>query len=201
MDILKLFAAKHTVSLASALILEELGTEYEVCLVDIAAHAQREKYYLDINPKGRVPSLVTPGGILTETGAILEYIAPGFMPKDAFACAKIREFMHYLSSTMHVNHAHRMRSKRWADLKDSRADMTAKVPQNMAENCAYVESLIVGPYIFGSDITVADAHLFTLSQWLEDDGVDINSYPKLAAFELAFAARPSVAAVRAKGLL
>ena len=201
MDILKLFAAKHTVSLASALILEELGTEYEVCLVDIAAHAQREKYYLDINPKDRVPSLVTPGGILTETGAILEYIAPGFMPKDAFACAKIREFMHYLSSTMHVNHAHRMRSKRWADLKDSRADMTAKVPQNMAENCAYVESLIVGPYIFGSDITIADAHLFTLSQWLEDDGVDINSYPKLAAFELAFAARPSVAAVRAKGLL
>lgn len=170
-------------------------------MVDIAAHAQREKYYLDINPKGRVPSLVTPGGILTETGAILEYIAPGFMPKDAFACAKIREFMHYLSSTMHVNHAHRMRSKRWADLKDSRADMTAKVPQNMAENCAYVESLIVGPYIFGSDITIADAHLFTLSQWLEDDGVDINSYPKLAAFELAFAARPSVAAVRAKGLL
>ena len=198
---LKLFAAKHTVSLASALILEELGTEYELCLVDIAAHAQREKYYLDINPKDRVPTLVTPGGILTETGAILEYIAPGFMPKDAFACAKIREFMHYLSSTMHVNHAHRMRSKRWADLKDSRADMTAKVPQNMAENCAYVESLIVGPYIFGSDITIADAHLFTLSQWLEDDGVDINSYPKLAAFELAFAARPSVAAVRAKGLL
>ena len=201
MDTLKLFAAKHTVSLASALILEELGTEYEVCLVDIAAHAQHEKYYLDINPKGRVPSLVTPGGILTETGAILEYIAPGFMPKDAFACAKIREFMHYLSSTMHVNHAHRMRGKRWADLKDSRADMTAKVPQNMAKNCAYVENLIVGPYIFGSDITIADAHLFTLLQWLEDDGVDINSYPKLAAFELAFAARPSVAAVRAKGLL
>ena len=61
---LKLFAAKHTVSLASALILEELGTEYELCLVDIAARAQREKPYLDINPKGRVPTLVTPDGFL-----------------------------------------------------------------------------------------------------------------------------------------
>ena len=198
---LKLFAAKHTVSLASALILEELGTEYELCLVDIAAHAQREKPYLGVNPKGRVPALVTSDGVLTETGAILEYIATDFMPKDAFSCAKIREFMHYLSSTMHVNHAHKMRGNRWADLKDSRADMTAKVPQTMAENCAYVESLILGPYIFGSDITIADAHLFTLSQWLEGDGIDISSYPKLAAFELAFAARPSVAAVRAKGLL
>ena len=81
---LKLFAAKHTVSLASALILEEMGTEYELCLIDIAAHAQHKKPYLGVNPKGRVPALVTPDGILTETGAILEYIAPDFMPKDAF---------------------------------------------------------------------------------------------------------------------
>ena len=198
---LKLFAAKHTVSLASALILEELGTEYELCLVDIAARAQREKPYLDINPKGRVPTLVTPDGILTETGAILEYIAPNLMPEDAFTYAKIREFMHYLAATMHVNHAHKLRGKRWADLKESRADMTAKVPQTMSESCAYVETLIMGPYIFGSEITIADAHLFTLSQWLEGDGVDINIYPKLAAFERAFAARPSVAAVHAKGLL
>ncbi len=132
---LKLFAAKHTVSLASALILEELGTEYGLCLVDIAARA------------------------------------------------------------------HKLRGKRWADLKESRADMTAKVPQTMSESCAYVETLIMGPYIFGSEITIADAHLFTLSQWLEGDGVDINIYPKLAAFERAFAARPSVAAVHAKGLL
>ena len=79
--------------------------------------------------------------------------------------------------------------------------MTAKVPQTMSESCAYVETLIMGPYIFGSEITIADAHLFTLSQWLEGDGVDINIYPKLAAFERAFAARPSVAAVHAKGLL
>ncbi|WP_347832774.1 glutathione S-transferase family protein [uncultured Planktomarina sp.] len=198
---LKLFAAKHTVSLASALILEELGTEYELCLVDIAARAQREKPYLDINPKGRVPTLVTPDGILTETGAILEYIAPNLMPEDAFTCAKIREFMHNLAATMHVNHAHKLRGKRWADLKESRADMTAKVPQTMSQSCAYVETLIMGPYIFGSEITIADAHLFTLSQWLEGDGVDINIYPKLAAFERAFAARPSVAAVHAKGLL
>ena len=198
---LKLFAAKHTVSLASALILEELGTEYELCLVDIAARAQREKPYLDINPKGRVPTLVTPNGILTETGAILEYIAPNLMPEDAFTCAKIREFMQYLAATMHVNHAHKLRGKRWADLKESRADMTAKIPQTMSESCAYVETLIMGPYIFGSEITIADAHLFTLSQWLEGDGVDINTYPKLAAFERAFAARPSVATVHAKGLL
>ena len=38
---LKLFATKHTVSLASALILEELGTEYGLCLVDIAARAHK----------------------------------------------------------------------------------------------------------------------------------------------------------------
>ena len=57
------------------------------------------------------------------------------------------------------------------------------------------------PYIFGSEITIADAHLLTLPQWLEGDGVDFYISPTLAAFERAFASRPSVAAVHSTGLL
>jgi glutathione S-transferase len=34
---------------------------------------------------------------------------------DPFALAQVQEFNSYLCSTVHVAHAHRMRSTRWAD--------------------------------------------------------------------------------------
>ncbi len=198
---LKLFATKGTISVAVALVLEEVGAEYELCLIDFATEDQRSQAYLEINSKGRVPALVTEGGILTETAAILEYIALHMLPKDAFACAKHREISYYLATTMHINHAHILRGYRWADLETSFEDMRAKVPQTMAESCAYVENVIVGPYIFGAEFTLADAHLFAITQWLAGDGVEIQNYPKLAQLQRSIAARPSAATLAEKGLL
>ena len=198
---LKLFATKGTISVAVALVLEEVEADYELCLIDFAVDEQRSQAYLEVNPKGRVPALVTAGGTLTETAAVLEYIAPNMLPRDAFESAKHREISYYLAATMHINHAHKLRGYRWADLETSYEDMRAKVPQTMAESCAYVEDVIVGPYIFGAQFTLADAYLFVITQWLSGDGVEIQNYPKLAQLQRSVAARPSVARIAEKGLL
>ena len=66
----KFFYAPNTCALASHIALEEAGAEYEAVSVDFKANAQRAPEYLAINPKGRVPSLVTSDGILTETSAM-----------------------------------------------------------------------------------------------------------------------------------
>ena len=198
---LKLFATKGTISVAVALVLEEVEADYELCLIDFAVDEQRSQAYLEVNPKGRVPALVTAGGTLTETAAVLEYIAPNMLPRDAFESAKHREISYYLAATMHINHAHKLRGYRWADLETSYEDMRAKVPQTMAESCAYVEDVIVGPYIFGAQFTLADAYLFVITQWLASDGVEIQNYPKLAQLQRSVAARPSVARIAEKGLL
>ena len=198
---LKLFATKGTISVAVALVLEEVEADYELCLIDFAVDEQRSQAYLEVNPKGRVPALVTAGGTLTETAAVLEYIAPNMLPRDAFESAKHREISYYLAATLHINHAHKLRGYRWADLETSYEDMRAKVPQTMAESCAYVEDVIVGPYIFGAQFTLADAYLFVITQWLAGDGVEIQNYPKLAQLQRSVAARPSVARIAEKGLL
>ena len=198
---LKLFATKGTISVAVALVLEEVEADYELCLIDFAVDEQRSQAYLEVNPKGRVPALVTAGGTLTETAAVLEYIAPNMLPRDAFESAKHREISYYLAATMHINHAHKLRGYRWADLETYYEDMRAKVPQTMAESCAYVEDVIVGPYIFGAQFTLADAYLFVITQWLAGDGVEIQNYPKLAQLQRSVAARPSVARIAEKGLL
>jgi len=74
----KLFFAPNTCALASHILLEEVGAPYEAVRVDFQTGGQRAPAYLAINPKGRVPSLVTDRGILTETPAILLYVAQSF---------------------------------------------------------------------------------------------------------------------------
>jgi glutathione S-transferase len=65
----------NSISIASHILLEELGLPYDLVRLDYAATEQRSANYLSINPKGRVPALATAEGILTETPAILTYLA------------------------------------------------------------------------------------------------------------------------------
>ncbi|NOE34029.1 MULTISPECIES: glutathione S-transferase family protein [unclassified Ruegeria] len=204
---MQLYYAPRTISVAVAIALEEAGLEYEVIKLDFAGGEQKKPAYRQINPKGRVPALVVDGGILTETGALLEYVAAqapaaGLVPADPVMAARMREVMFYLASTMHVNHAHKMRGARWADKKPSWKDMKDKVPQTMTASCEYICSNgLRGPFVLGEAFSLADAYLYVVCSWLEGDGVDVTAFPKILAFREAMEARPSVQAVHAAGML
>ena len=75
---LKLFYSPNSCALASHIALQEAGADYETVRLDFRANEQRKPEYLAINPKGRVPALATDRGILTETPAILAFIAQSF---------------------------------------------------------------------------------------------------------------------------
>lgn len=196
---MQLYYAPNTIALASLILCEEAGIDVTPTRVDFANSEQTKPDYAKVNPKGRVPALVTDQGILTETIAILEYLAPDMVPADPWDAARMREMMTYLASTMHVNHAHKMRGHRWADQDTSHADMTAKVPETMTASCAYVESKLIGPFVMGETLTLADPYLFTVCTWLEGDGVDVSAFPKITAFRAAMEARASVKKARAEG--
>jgi glutathione S-transferase len=184
---LTLFYAPNSCALASHLALELSGLPYEARRVDIANNEQRSAAYLRINPKGRVPALVTERGIITENPAILVYIAQ-CRPEaklapldDAFAFAQLQSFNSYLASTVHVAHAHRYRGYRWADTPEAHAAMKQKVPQNMRDCFSMIESdMLQGPWVLGETLTVCDLYLFTIGRWLPGDEVDIKEFPRLA---------------------
>ncbi|WP_170787536.1 glutathione S-transferase family protein [Ruegeria lacuscaerulensis] len=204
---MQLYYAPRTISVAVAIALEEAGLEYEAIKLDFAGGEQTKPAYKQINPKGRVPALVVDGGILTETGALLEYIATiapeaGLVPSDPIMAARMREVMYYLASTMHVNHAHKMRGARWADKQSSWKDMQGKVAQTMTASCDYISSNgLRGPFVLGDEFSLADAYLYVVCSWLEGDGVDVTAFPKIIAFRDAMEARASVQTVRAAGML
>jgi glutathione S-transferase len=196
---MKLYFAKGTCALASHIALEEAGTEYSTVRIDFAAGEQQSPEYLAINPKGRVPTLVTDRGILTETPAMLAFIAQSF-PKaklapldDPFGFAQVQAFNSYLCSTVHVAHAHRMRGTRWADDPGAIEAMKRKVPQTVAACFDMIESrMFQGPWVMGETYTICDPYLFTLARWLEGDSVDPLRFPKVKAHRDRMSERAAV---------
>ncbi|MDK1488871.1 glutathione S-transferase N-terminal domain-containing protein [Sinorhizobium sp. 7-81] len=201
---LKLFYAPGTCSLASHIALEEAGASYEARRVDFAKAEQTTPEYLAVNPKGRVPALVTDHGVLTETPAILAYIAQSFPDRrlapldDPFEFARLQSFLSYLCSTVHVAHAHARRGARWADDPAAHEAMKAKVASNMGDCFALIErDMFAGPFVMGEDYTIADPYLFTIANWLEADGVDPGRFPRVLDHRNRMVARPAVAKVLA----
>lgn len=198
---MKLTFSPGSIAVASVVGFFEAGVAFEPVRVDFSKQGQRDPAYLAINPKGRVPALITDHGILTETIAILEFACPNLIPTEPWAAARMREINTYLASTMHVAHAHKMRGSRWADQRSSWDDMRAKVPETMTDCAAYIEDKIAGPLVLGETLCLADPYLFAIASWLGDDGVDVEHFPKLTAFLAAMEARPSVQRARAEGYL
>ena len=200
-----LFYSPGSCSTASHIALAEAGADYELVRTDTAAGDQRKPEYLKINPKGRVPALVTSQGVLTETPAILAFIAQSFPAAnlapldDAFAFARLQAFNSYLCATVHVAHAHKHRGYRWASEDSSFADMRAKVAANETECFRLIETeLLQGPWVMGEAFTVADGYLFTVADWLEGDGVDPAQFPKVLEHRERTRARPAVRKVLAQ---
>ncbi|HEX3983582.1 MAG TPA: glutathione S-transferase family protein [Acidisoma sp.] len=201
---LKFYYSPDSCARAAHIALEEAGAAYERFPMSLAAGDQRKPEYLAINPKGRVPTLVTEHGVLTETPALLTYVArlyPGSplgLPEDPFQLAQIESFNLYLCSTLHVAHAHKARGHRWVDDPAAIAAMRRKVPETVGACFELIEnSFFRGPWAMGERFTICDVYLLVFSEWMEGDGVDHARFPKVAAHRAAMQARASVARVNA----
>ena len=191
--------ASNSCAIATHMVLEHAGADYRGHRLDFNKAEQRSPGYLRINPKGRVPAMVTPRGILTETPALLLYVcqlypAAQLAPlDDPFELARMNAFNSYLCATVHVNHAHRVRGERWSDDPAVVDALKIKVAKNMADSFAYIErDYLQGPWVLGERMTTCDMYLFTIARWLEGDGVDVKQFAKVTAHMQRMQALPAV---------
>ncbi len=202
---LKLFYAPGACSLAPHIALEEAGADYEVEGVGLRAGDQRAPAYLAINPKGRVPALMTDRGVLTENPAILAYIAASFpdadlAPKDNFAFADMQAFNIFLASTVHVAFAHAFRPERYGEGEEAARAMRAKAPEALASAFALIEEKFADgrPFVHGERYTVSDPYLFVFEGWLNGRGLGrLADFPRVAAHFARIKERPAVKTVLA----
>ena len=104
---LTLYYSKTSCSFAPHILLYDSWTDFVAKGIDFDTGEQNSKGYLSVNPKGRVPALMTPDGVLTENPAIWLYISQMYpekqlAPKEPFALAKAQSFNMYIRSTVHV---------------------------------------------------------------------------------------------------
>jgi glutathione S-transferase len=198
---LTLYYSRASCAYAPHILLHDAGADFTTVEIDFATGEQTSPDFLAINPKGRVPALVTPDGILTENPAILLYIAQThpetkLAPSEPFALAWAQSFNMFLASTVHVAHSHKHRGARWADDPAAQAAMTAKVTENMAMYAGMIEAhYFTGPWVLGEDYSMCDAYLALITRWLGADGVDLADFPNLQAHDKLMRTRPSMQAV------
>jgi glutathione S-transferase len=197
---LKLYYAPGTCALASHIALIDAGATFEAVRLDFAKQQQQSAQYLAINPKGRVPALVTEQGVITETPAILAYIAQDFplarlaTIDNPFAFARVQAFNSYLCATCHVAHAHLRRGARWVDASETAAieAMQRRVPSSVTQCFELIEhGMLQGPWVMGKDYTICDPYLYTLSMWLDGDKADLSKLPRVLEHRQRMAERPS----------
>ena len=219
---LMLYYAPGACSLASHIALEESGLPFEARPVNLLQGDQRVDSFLALNPKGRIPLLLTTAGPISESPAILEYVASmapeaRLAPSNPYLAAKMRSFNCYLCATVHVAHAHGPRGIRWADSDSALEELKSKVPHTMLAAFSLIEDQLAGsggaqsargegasetgPWVLGEDYSVCDAYLYTFARWLELDRVDISRLPRVLAHRRLMETRPGVQSVlKAEGI-
>jgi glutathione S-transferase len=98
---LKLYYSESSAAYAPHLLLLDAEVEFEAVRIDFKNEEQLSTKFLRINPKGRVPVLDTPEGILTETPALLLYISQtnpdkNLAPTRPFALAQAQALNMYI---------------------------------------------------------------------------------------------------------
>ena len=194
-----LFYSPNACSLASHIALAESGLPYEVRRLNFAENEQRSPEYLKHNPNGRVPALVTEKGTLIESPAILAFIAQAAPEAelapldDPFEFARMQGFNSFIASSLHVAYAHNKRGYRWADEPEALEAMKRKVVPNMRMYFGMVEKdFLTGPYVLGGNYSVADPYLFTMTDWLDGLGIDLEEFPRVADHYRRMKERPAV---------
>ena len=200
---MKLYFAPGACSLAPHIVANELGIPLTLEKVDTSTKKVADgSDFWAVNPKGYVPALrLDNGEILTEGPAIVQYVADqrpeaGLVPATGtFERYHVQEMLAFINSELHKTYSPLFNSKTSPELRQDREAY-------LRRRYATVEKALAGkPYLFGERFGVADAYLFTVTNWTRFLKLDFSEFPNVLAFQERVAARPAVrAAMAAEGL-
>lgn len=201
---MRLFYASGACSLSPHIVALEAGIELRLQKVDLKSKTVAvEGDFYGTNPKGYVPTLELDNGeILTEGPAIVQYLADlapqkGLAPAaGTFERYRLQEWLGYINSELHKSYSPLFHPETPAQTRTERLAYLNK-------RYAIVEKRLERhPYLLGAAFTVADAYLFTVTNWAAHVKLDLTPFPNLRAFQERVAARPAVkAAMKAEGLI
>lgn len=200
---MKLYIKPGACSMASHIVLAEIGKDYAVEVVDTAnGETASGANYREINPKGKVPALEVEGEILTEGPAILQFLGDraanlGLAPSvGTMARARVNEVLNFTGTELHIA---------FGPLFNPAASDAQKeaARQAVAARLDWLENLLSDgrTHLTGEAFTIADAYAFVVANWANFTGIALSRWPRISAFMARVAARSAVRKVlEAEGL-
>lgn len=201
---MRLYFKPGACSLASRIVLIELGRDFEAVRVDTdKSRTEDGRDYRLINPRGYVPALeLEDGRIVTENPAVLQYL--GDLELDQLTPAagswdrvRLQEALNFISSELHKAFSPFFHG-------ETKGDRLAPAQDLLGHRIGDVERMLGhgGPYLLGEHLTVADVYLFVVLNWAGFIGFDLGGWPRVSDFMARVLERPSVrSAMAQEGLL
>ncbi len=201
---MKLYYSPGACSLSPHIVLREAGLAFEPVLASTKSHKLQDGTdYYAVNPLGYVPLLELDDGTrLREGPAIVQYIADQVPTKNLAPANgtlpryRLQEWLTFIGTEIH---------KGFSPLFNPAMPEEAKkiARDKLLSRLHWVDSQLAGKdYLLGDHFSVADAYLFTVTNWAKPLGIDLAPYANLVAFRERMAARPAVQeAMKAEGLL
>ena len=167
-----LYYSPGACSLIVSCLLEELEVPYELKPVNFAANEHHSEGYQKLNPKRKVPALVTPEGVLTECVALVEYICdkhdksgkllgkPGSWQR-----AKTLEQIATLATEVHPVFNRFFHQDDFAAAKEVQEAVKARGAEKLLEYFREQDAALTKPYWSGDSMTVADLYFMVIARW------------------------------------
>lgn len=202
---IQLYYSPGTACLAPHFLMEELGVPYELVLVDTSKKQHQQPAYLQLNPNGKIPTLIDGDLQLTESAAICMYLADQYADQHQAtnfspalgtpARAQLYQWMMYLTNTLQAELLTYFYPDRLSEDEACTAQVKAKAEQRVAQMLGYVDDNLAkskGAYLLGEQLSIADLFLFMLCRWTRGMQKPARAYPHIGPYLHALLERPSI---------
>lgn len=195
----RLFYYPLNASMAPHFILEELGVDFELCLVDRKTNGQKSAEYLALNPAGRIPTLIDKEQPIFESPAICIHLAESHSQAELIPQigspkrALFFQWMMYLTNTVQAElmvyfypQKHTLNAESAEQIKQAQetrvTEMLALLDNELADKT----------YLLGDKLSACDFFLFMLAVWADEFEKPPLAFPHLSRYLKNLAIRDSI---------
>jgi len=207
MEKLKLYYCPGHMSFASHVILSEIGKPFDAIAVSIKEGATQSAEFKRINPKGKIPVLDTGSEILTESAAILYYLAllhpeHKLVPDSAMGASRAIEWTNWLSTILAGPVGQHVRPERFTDEMPAQPGVKEKGKGNMLAAYADINDRLAGrEWALEEGYSIVDPTLLIFFKWGNQLKLDMRQFGHWCEHTRRMELRPAVqAAIRAEDI-
>jgi glutathione S-transferase len=199
---MKLYYSPGACSLSPHILAHEAGIQLDIVKVDMGEKkTENGKDFLQINPKGYVPTLELDDGTVITEGVAIDLYLSSLKPEAKLTPQQgSPEFLKFFEQMLFITtELHKGFGGLFAPVADDAKEIMKK---KLRTRLAFAAEQLKGKeFLFGDNFTAADAYLFTILNWAPKVKVDLSEWPVFGEYQARIAQRPSVqAAMKMEGL-